>query len=228
MKAQIVEKNGKQVIYFPDAKFKEFLVAHFDKDGDGEISPEEAEGVQKMHCLDMEIESLAGIEYFTSLSELDCSYNKLESLDVSQNRELWYLTCKSNLFETFSVCKTNLWSLDIRDNPLLKTLECIESRLFTLLVDGCENLEELYCPDNRLRQLDVSDNPRLKVLACQANCLRWIDISNNIELEDLQANDNPLRHIGTNERRPRVFEVDGDLTILIKENTNGSDSAENA
>ncbi|MDE6137775.1 MAG: hypothetical protein K2F97_09910 [Muribaculaceae bacterium] len=42
------------------------------------------------------IKSLCGIEYFISLTYLDCSFNGLSSLDVSKNTLLTYLNCDAN------------------------------------------------------------------------------------------------------------------------------------
>ncbi|MDR0796860.1 MAG: hypothetical protein LBE79_12570, partial [Tannerella sp.] len=63
-----------QNIPIPDANFKAYLVANFDTNGDGEISQAEAAQVKVIECTDKPLSSLEGIEHFTALEELDCSY----------------------------------------------------------------------------------------------------------------------------------------------------------
>ena len=128
-----------RVINFPDKIFKDYLVRHFDKDGDGEISLTEALSITKILCPQLEIRSLAGIEYLPNLVILDCSRNELESLDVSQNVKLEHLSCYNN---------PKLDNLDISFNPLL---------------------ESLYCGNCSLTQLDVHQNKNLSILSCGFN-----------------------------------------------------------
>lgn len=61
-----------------------------------------------------ELTSLAGIEYFESLTKLYCRNNKLTSLDISQNTVLTQLDCRYN----------NLTSLDVSNNTKLTVLDC--------------------------------------------------------------------------------------------------------
>lgn len=58
------------------------------------------------------IASLKGIEYFTRLQALDCSFNELTTLDVSKLPSLVYLNCAGN----------NISSLNLSNNPALKVL----------------------------------------------------------------------------------------------------------
>jgi Leucine-rich repeat (LRR) protein len=47
----------------------------------------------------MNISNLKGIEAFTALTYLNCSYNQLTSLDVSKNAALTTLVCDGNKFD---------------------------------------------------------------------------------------------------------------------------------
>lgn len=92
-----------------DSKFKSFCLSYFDSNNDGKISSEEAVSVKKMDCENKGITSLKGIEYFTSLTYLNCRNNKLTSLDVSKNTKLVEFWCDYN----------NLTSLDVSKNTQL-------------------------------------------------------------------------------------------------------------
>lgn len=80
---------------FPDSNFREY-VRKFDKNSNGILEWAELEEVTWIYCQDLGIDDLSGIEFFTRLTILDCSKNRLTSLDVSCNVELERLHCNSN------------------------------------------------------------------------------------------------------------------------------------
>ena len=129
-----------------------------------------------------ELTSLKGIEYFTSLEYLDCSYNKLTSLNISNNTALTDLNCSFN----------SLTSLDVGNNMALATLWCNDNSLISLDISNNTALIDLYCTYNELTSLDVSSNTALTYLRCSDNLLTSLDISNNVVLTELRCNDNFL------------------------------------
>lgn len=80
---------------FPDENFRVFLQSQsYGKDY--VLTPEEISGIKSIDAIVKGISSLNGIEYFTALTELNCSYNKLTSLDLSKNMKLMKLYCCGN------------------------------------------------------------------------------------------------------------------------------------
>lgn len=178
-------------VAFADANFKAYCVQHFDTDGDGEISKEEALAVTEITVDTKDISSLVGIEHFINLEILDCSLkwrsvlveevihyydseeneisSKLTALDVSKNTELRYLSCTDN----------QLTVLDISKNTALVNLDCSYNQLTVLDVSKNTALTGLSCPFNKLTALDVSKNTALTDLFCLKNQLTSLDISNN-------------------------------------------------
>lgn len=129
-----------------------------------------------------EVASLQGIECFTALTDLACSYNQLTSLDVSGNRALVYLSCDYN----------ELTSLNVSANTALSSLACNYNRLATLDVSKNTALTELLCCSNELTALDLSKNTALTVLWCFSNELTALDVSRNTALTKLWCNGNRL------------------------------------
>ena len=171
-------------IYVPDANFKAYLVREFDIDSDGEISYEEAEAVEEINISASlsRIESLAGIEYFTSLKSLDCSYNRIESLDLSNNTALTSVNASNNY----------LTSLDVTGCRSLVSLDCSSNDLPALDVSTLISLETLDCSDNKLAGLNVSKNTALKSLDCGSNSLNVLNLRENRQLTDLNTENNAL------------------------------------
>jgi hypothetical protein len=175
-----------QNIQIPDAGFKAYLVAHFDTNGDGEISIAEAAQVKVIEYTDKPLSSLQGIEYFTTLEELDCSYTNyfarggLTSLDISKNTALLKLRCSNNQLDT----------IDLSRNKALKELHIRNNYLTSLNLDGLSALEEVLCDNNRLQKitfgscyalimLNVSMNQIESIDLTETTALRWINISEN-------------------------------------------------
>ncbi len=174
--------DGAEIVHFADEIFKEYMVANFDKNKDGEISRYEASLIKKISCNSNYIQSLEGIEYCTALTELSCYQNQLIALDVSKNTRLETLYCYYN----------HLTSLDVSGCPALKTLYCYDNYLTALNISGCPALTILACSNNRLTTLDVSGCPALKELNCVSNQLTTLDVSGCSALDLLDCNFNRL------------------------------------
>ena len=187
---------------FPDASFRTF-VRQYDTDGNGSLSDMEIAAVTAIDCSNQGILSLQGIEYFTALTELDCSLNSLTVLDISQNTGLISLSCGSTRLTTLDVsqntalvtlrCSYNsLTALDISQNPALTSLNCSVNQLTTLDVSRNIVLKNLICSGNKLTDLDMSNNIELVSLDCDANQLTNINVSRNTALAELRCQSNRL------------------------------------
>ncbi len=167
---------------FPDATFKSWVSSNCDIDQDGFLSDEEIAAVTSIEVRAMNISDLKGIEYFTALDYLDCSFNQLTSLNVSNNTKLTYLECIGN----------QLTSLDVSKNTALTYLECIGNQLTSLDVSKNTALTGLYIGQNLLTSLNVSNNTALTELYCSFNQLTSLDVSKNTALTILYCYDNLL------------------------------------
>ena len=124
-------------INFPDAAFRAY-VATFDTDNDDRLSPAELAAAESMSLIGKSIGDLTGIEHFTALTHLNCRWNQLTSLDVSQNTALQVLNCNDN----------QLTSLDVSKNTALKDLDCGQNQLTSLDLSANPNLSFSHCSTN--------------------------------------------------------------------------------
>ena len=155
----------------PDANFRDHCIDFYDANRDLRFSTTEAERVTSLNLCTDDIESLAGIEFFTNLTSLSCTGSgsrkgKLTALDLSSNINLGWIDCSSNL-----ISRLNLSSL-IR----LEKLVCDDNQLETLDLIDCSGLETLSCDDNQLTSIDVSFCPYLKFLYYFGNPLSEIRV----------------------------------------------------
>ena len=154
------------------------------------ITPADMEKIAAMTELDVSgtddapgtLTSLQGIGYFESLTDLDCSYNQLTSLDMRANTALTELYCYEN----------QLTSLDVRANTALTDLYCGSNQLTSLDVSRNTALTHLSCDSNQLESLDVSANTALTELSCSSNSLTSLDVRANTALTYLHCGSNQL------------------------------------
>ena len=180
----------------------------------GNITPEDMEKIAAITELDVSgtedapgaLTSLQGIEYFESLTELECRYNQLTSLDVSRNTALMELECQYNQLPELDVsANTKLWllicssnsmeTLNVGANTALTYLYCNYNELTTLDVSRNTELMYLSCFNNKLTELDVRANTKLANLSCSNNSLTELDVRANTELEMFDCSNNSLTEL---------------------------------
>ena len=224
--------------HFPDPVFRLF-VRRFDTNADGILSDAEIAAVSTIDCSDRALRSLAsadwsmdaspalarissleGIQYFTSLTELDCSnkdstgqtdasvFSRIPSLDLSSNIQLSRLDCSGIRLSSLTLnnasslryldCRNNLLSeLDISGCPLLRECYCSGNTLTVLDMDSASSLVSLDCSGNQLAELDVSRSPALLDLCCSDNKLITLILSGCSALERLNCAGNLLSELDT-------------------------------
>lgn len=170
------------VIAFADPKFKTYLLENFDANSDGEISENEALDVTEIDCSYMQITTLSGIEYFTNLTSLNASYNRIETLDLRNNTKLTEVDVMNNL----------LTSLHVEGLSALESLDCSNNKLAELNVTASKGLKLFNCSNNKLGALNVLDNKALVELNCANNNITQINLKNNVALEMLNVRKNTL------------------------------------
>lgn len=174
-----------QNVYIPDANFKAALLANtaINTNRDTEIQISEATTFTgTINVSFLYITNLNGIEAFVNITELDCSYNKLTSIDVTKNTTLTFIKCNSN----------QLTALDIYNNTALTFLDCSQNLITSLDITKNTALTFFGCSENQLTSIDVSKNTSLIYLYIFKNYLTSLDISNNTSLIELKSYSNQL------------------------------------
>lgn len=211
-------------INIPDEKFKSYLVANYDNDGDGEISKAEATLVEKIEINTDNIYSLEGLEHFVNLEFLACDGSlvggtyrgKLTSINTSNLTFLKYFSCEGNKISTLNVdnnrmlvilgCGGNqLTGINTQYNTLLKSFSCSKNQISIIDVSQNQALIYLYCGNNNIMNLDITNNVELVSLDCGKNKLETINTSANIKLEGFICHENNLTSLDVSENRSLRF-----------------------
>lgn len=148
------------------------------------------------------IHSLEGIQYFTSLQDLNCENNKLNILPPLPN-SVQILNCARNLLDSLPSLSNSLTVLKCDNNLLihlptlpntLTSLTCYYNSLVSL--PTLPNLLfEIECSHNNLASLPTLDTS-LKSLACHFNSLTVLPLLNN-NLRQLYCSSNLLTSLPT-------------------------------
>ena len=162
---------------FPDEAFRTSLSSwSYDRDENGWFSKEELKKIKSLYLSrkygGKRIQSLKGIEYFTEITSLNCSYNNLTELDVSKNTKLEIIDCRLCYLEKITLfnpnltelyCSNNyLTGLDLSGSPKLKVLECQKNvSIKDLNITGCNDIEYLSCFRNNIDSIDIKNNMNL-------------------------------------------------------------------
>ena len=138
---------------FPDEKFLEVVKERsYDKNENNFLTENELAKVTSMNVYHSDIADLTGIEHFTEITRIDCQYNKLTKLDLSNNQQLTFLACYGNMIKG-----------DEMDN-LIGSLPWVEDGKFYVC-------DETWLHDNEINIFQVQE-ARLKgwsVLKLDAN-----------------------------------------------------------
>ena len=168
-----------------------------------EANKQAIEAVTSLDIEDKSLTDISGIEYFTNLTKLYCSYNQLTALPVEKLTKLTNLDCSYNQLTELPVKNlTNLTSLDCSDNQLtalpvenltnLTLLYCSNNQLTALLVEKLSKLTNLRCNNNQLTAMPVEKLSQLAVLYCDNNQLTELPVGNLTELTVLNCDNNQL------------------------------------
>lgn len=134
---------------------------------------------------------LDGIQYFTKLKSLSAKGSvwkgKLSCEDFSKNSVLSYLDCSYNKIEDMNlpssletlICRFNkLETLKLQGCTRLKELDCYGNYLDTIDLSKCTRLERLTCGLNNFTTLDLSCNLNLNYLdLSDCNMLQTVYLS---------------------------------------------------
>jgi len=148
---------------------------------------------------DISFNGLSGLEL------LDCSYNQLVSLDVSENKSLLKLYCQNN----------NISSLDVFNNIKLEYLLCYNNELSTLNIQNNGDLLLVDCDYNNISSLNTNNNLKLNTLLCRDNDLSALDVSANTQLKTLDCGNNEKIKIVYTTNNPLLKSIITDDNVFL-------------
>ena len=151
--------TAQQTTYIPDDNFEQALIdLGYDNVLDNYVATNNIISITNLDIRFKDISDLTGIESFTALTYLNCAFNSLTNLDLSNNTTLRELYCAFN----------SLTSLDLSNNNALTYLDCGFNKLDVLDVRNKNALTVLYSDYNSLTSLNVKNGNNTNFTAFNA------------------------------------------------------------
>jgi Leucine-rich repeat (LRR) protein len=157
-----------QKTFIPDDEFEQALI-NLDLDGvfDDSVYTSAIDTVQQLYISNKGIADLTGIEDFTALTDLFCYGNLLQSLDLSNNTNLFEVNCNSNQLMSLSVKNgnpTGLWYFMATNNPNLLCVEVdnVAYANYTWLIDNTA-VFSTNCNPSAISEIDI-DRRLIKIV----------------------------------------------------------------
>ena len=109
-----------QQTYVPDDNFEQELInLGYDNILDDYVITANISYLTILYVNNKNISDMTGIEDFTGLNNLNCSYNQITTLNLNDNTELVYLTANNNNLTTIDISQNNsLTNINIKGNQL--------------------------------------------------------------------------------------------------------------
>lgn len=214
-----VEDIDIDAIHFPDDAFRNWILNQ-EYGYDYVLTAREINSITEININgESGIVDLTGIEYFSALTDLNCSScYSLKSLNLSSNKNLRSLICSetgiTNLivrdlpfFSEFSCFDDQFENVDFSGCPSLKslslgngansdtlrTVNCSNAGLVSLSLARGSNIVSLDCSNNQLTTLNIRRLVSLQSLNCSNNQLSTIDLSNQKSLSSLNSSSQRLK-----------------------------------
>jgi uncharacterized repeat protein (TIGR01451 family) len=200
----IFAKSHAQVITFTDANFKARLLSAnsinqialdlygnptvIDTNNNGEIEVSEAEGISYLdissnnYPANQKITYLNQISYFVNLTNLNCAYNTITSLNISSLKSI----------DTFNCSNNAITSLNIQGLKNIFELDCSNNRIASLNINLLSNLQVLDCSSNQLQSLNIQGKTKLEVVNCYNNRISSLTIQGLINLQYIDCTNNNI------------------------------------
>ena len=192
---------------FPDENFRDNVAQLYDTDGNGYLSTEEIAEITSIRMSDAGIGSLRGIQYFTSLTSLNCDGNGITDLSVLSGLPITVLDCSANPGIDLS---------GISGLPLT-ALYCSDCGLTALDVSSFGDLEILGCRGNSLTELNLLQNPSLRSLMCRENAMTGLDLSGSPLLAGAVNTAAPETRTGGSGREYVIYQLQDQLLEIDAE-----------
>lgn len=226
---------------FPDANFRAFLLSQ-PWGTNGYV--DDPSTITSMDCSGWNISSLDGLENFFGLVTLDCSDNNLTLLPYNSQEgrfdqsfpSLTTFKCGKNKFETLDLSDSHIRTLDVSENPELKSLSiaawglrelncsnCTQLSDMPMAFSGTANLTSINCSHCAFTSLDFSRLSLLETLDCSSNMLTVLVLSTSSPLSTLDISGNKIAGSRMDVFINSLPTKDAETTFRVKNTDDGND-----
>lgn len=211
--------GSSEFVSMPDDNFRNLIIANYDADGDGRLSLAEAREIVNLNVASKNIASLEGIRAMANLKtlqcndnvitgelnlsglgrleDLNCSYNRINKLNLSGCSALKTLYGNDNYTSQWGVNTFYLTEVDLTGCVALSYINLQDNALGAIDLSDCESLEDLHLEINQIEDIDLTFNHKLKYAHIRNNKLDGgeVDFSGCPDILGIFASDMQLGNI---------------------------------
>lgn len=191
-----------QIVNIPDANFKAALIDDtygIDTNNDNEIQFCEAIAVTELYISELNISDLTGVEAFSNLKYLNCSFNNLSRINIDSFISLNWFSCSHNNIDSIDFssndsletadCSNNKIN-QIKLNQSIRDLNCSNNLLDSLNLEKCDSLITLDCTKNKISEINLCKS--IAKLNCSNNLLTSLELERCVSLTQLYCSNNNI------------------------------------
>lgn len=174
--------------YFSDANFRSCVLEEYNQVHATNAITDPSIGISQLDYLDCSnknITSLSGISLMQSLTSLYLYGNNIQSVDLTENKQLMVLSLSDN----------SIASIDLSKNINLETLYLAVNPISSIDLSNNINLRVLFLNNTNITNLDVSKNTKLQTVGISNTNISNVDLSKNIDLLQLDVSETKIANI---------------------------------
>ena len=177
---------------FPDEVFRNYVSEKIDGNSNGELDFYETLQASEVSMYRKGVSSLKGIGHLHFVKQLECGYNNLTGLDLSQNACLKSVQCNNN----------QITNLILSEHPKLEKIYCHNNLLTYIDFSGCPRINDIQIQGNRISELMTNVLESLPDVTEGTNSDGY-----KIHISDNEANDNVCTNEQADIARNKGWEV---------------------
>ncbi len=158
-----------------------------------------------LSCRDNDLTHL-NVQRQKKLEILDCSNNRLKSIDVSENKNLKRLYADNNELLSLNMGNVNsleelfcshnkIGSIDLTHCQNIKRISLHHNALNVINIQNARQLLSLDITKNRIQEIDLGNNSFLKWFSCVDNRIETLGLEHNTAIEELYCGDNKIKRL---------------------------------
>lgn len=199
-----------QSIEFENPEFERLVLEKYpeiDLNKNNRIEKNEAESLDKLSLIEVNITNANDIKHFKNLTYLSLTFNDIEEFKIKDFLKL----------EKLYIARNKLKKLEINNLPSLNEFGCGINQLTKVKIKNCPNIISLNMMDNKIKKIDLTQFKKLKYLHVGNNKLKKLDLSNNPDLIQIHIDENDIKIIDIRKNKNlkmHILYIDDNVKII--------------
>jgi LPXTG-motif cell wall-anchored protein len=142
---------------FPDSGFRQYVLSHYDTDGDDNLSETEINNATDFHiAYNSSLNNFQGIEYLTELRSLIIDTGFIDHLDISENIKLENIEIKFSMINYIDLTKNiNLKNVELTGLFMMHSVDLSNCHMLETFTSEEGYLNDIKLPSHPLQAVNI-------------------------------------------------------------------------